>query len=100
MKQMRLLGAEMHGINQRDPLFKAPFKDLHLQNNSPAVKSGIDLGPPFNKDKDGTERDKNGHWDIGCWEFPCPKYRSKSLHEIILIVIGKINFFSVLFINF
>ena len=67
MKQMRLLGAEMHGINQRDPLFKAPFKDLHLQNNSPAVKSGIDLGPPFNKDKDGTERDKNGHWDIGCY---------------------------------
>ena len=68
MSQIRIFGAELHGIDRQNPLFKAAFNDLHLQNNSPAVKNAINLGFPFNKDKNGIERPKNGSWDIGCYQ--------------------------------
>jgi len=70
MSQIRILGAELHGIDRQNPLFKTPFTDLHLQNNSLAVKNGINLGFPFNKDKNGIERPKNGNWDLGCYQNP------------------------------
>jgi hypothetical protein len=70
MSQIRILGAELHGIDRQNPLFKTPFTDLHLQNNSLAVKNGINLGFPFNKDKNGIERPKTGNWDLGCYQNP------------------------------
>jgi hypothetical protein len=68
MSQMQHLGAELNGIDRRDPLFKTPFSNLHLQNGSPALNGGINLGIPFNFDKNGEERPQNGNWDIGCYQ--------------------------------
>jgi len=68
MSQMRVLGAELHGIDRQDPLFKTPFRNLHLQYKSPAFNSGIGLGSPFNIDKDGINRSTSGNWDIGCYQ--------------------------------
>lgn len=68
MNQMHILGAELHGIDRQNPLFKTLFSNLHLQNNSPGLKNGINLGVPFNRDKDGIERPKSGKWDIGCYQ--------------------------------
>jgi hypothetical protein len=68
INQMHILGAELHGIDRQDPLFKTLFTNLHLQNNSPAQNSGINLGVPYNQDKNGTERPKTGNWDIGCYQ--------------------------------
>ena len=67
MRQLQNLGAELHGIDRKNPLFKSPFSNLHLQNGSPALNSGINLGVPFSIDKNGMERPKNGNWDIGCY---------------------------------
>ena len=67
MSQMQNLGAELHGIDRQNPLFKTPFSNLHLQNGSPALNNGINLGIPFNRDKNGVERPPNGNWDIGCY---------------------------------
>ena len=68
MSQMRTLGAELHGIDRQNPLFKVPFSDLHLQDNSPSINSGINLGVPFNIDKNGTKRPHDENWDIGCYQ--------------------------------
>jgi len=68
MSQMKILGAESHGIDRQNPLFKTPFNDLHLQNASPALNSGTNLDIPFNKDKTNLERPKKGNWDIGCYQ--------------------------------
>ena len=68
MNQMQRLGAELHGVDRQDPLFKIPFSNLHLQNDSPALDSGINLGLPFTKDKTDIERPKNGNWDLGCYQ--------------------------------
>jgi len=68
MGQMRILGAELHGIDRQNPLFKTPFSNVYLQNGSPALNSGINLGIPFNRDKNGVTRPKNGNWDIGCYQ--------------------------------
>lgn len=68
MSQMRILGAELHGIDRQDPLFKTPFNNLYLQNNSLALNNGINLGVPFNRDKNNTERPMGGNWDIGCYQ--------------------------------
>jgi hypothetical protein len=68
MKQMHILGAELHGIDRQNPLFITPFSNLHLKNGSPALNSGINLGTPINKDKNGLERPQNGNWDLGCYQ--------------------------------
>jgi hypothetical protein len=70
MSQIRILGAELHGIDRRNPLFKTAFSNLHLQNGSPALNSGINLCIPINKDKNGVERPQNGNWDLGCYQNP------------------------------
>ena len=68
MNQIHILGAELHGIDRQDPLFKTLFSNLHLQNNSPCLNSGCNLSVPFNQDKNGTERPISGNWDIGCYQ--------------------------------
>jgi len=68
ISQMRNLGAELHGIDRQNPLFISPFSNLHLQNGSPALKSGFNLGILFNIDKNGVERLPSGNWDIGCYQ--------------------------------
>jgi hypothetical protein len=68
MNQMNNLGAELHGIDRKNPVFKTPFSNLNLQNESPALNSGINLGIPFNIDKNGIERPQNENWDIGCYQ--------------------------------
>jgi hypothetical protein len=68
MRQMNNLGAELNGIEKMDPLFRILFNDLHLNHKSPALNSGINLGSPFNRDKNGVERPANGSWDIGCYQ--------------------------------
>jgi len=68
MSQMQILGAELHGIDRENPLFKTPFSNLHLKNGSPALNSGINLDIPFNRDKNGIERPKIGNWDLGCYQ--------------------------------
>jgi len=68
ISQMRNLGAEVHGIDRQNPLFISPFNNLHLQNDSPALNSGLNLGIPFNIDKNRMERPKNESWDIGCYQ--------------------------------
>lgn len=68
MNQMQNLGAELHGIDRKNPLFMTPFSNLKLLNHSPAIKNGINLGVLFNIDKNGMERPKNGNWDIGCYQ--------------------------------
>jgi len=68
ISQMNKLGAELHGIDRKNPLFKTPFSNLHLQNESPALNCGINLGVPFNMDKNGVERPQKGNWDIGCYQ--------------------------------
>jgi len=68
MNQMQNLGAELHGIDRENPVFKTPFINLHLQIGSPGLNSGINLGIPFNIDKNGMERPINGNWDIGCYQ--------------------------------
>ncbi|MCZ6702374.1 MAG: hypothetical protein O6940_04960, partial [Ignavibacteria bacterium] len=68
MSQMRILGAELHGIDRENPLFKTPFSNLHLKNGSPALNSGINLDIPFNRDKNGIERPKIGNWNLGCYQ--------------------------------
>jgi hypothetical protein len=68
MGQMQNLGAELHGIDRKNPLFKTPFSNLYLQNESPALNRGINLGIPFNIDKNGIERPQDGNWDIGCYQ--------------------------------
>ena len=65
---MQNLGAELHGIDRKNPLFMTPFSNLKLLNDSPAIKNGINLGVLFNIDKNGMERPKNGNWDIGCYQ--------------------------------
>ena len=68
LKQMQNLGAELHGIDRKNPLFITPFSDLKLQYGSPAIMKGINLGTPFNNDKNGMERPQNRNWDIGCFQ--------------------------------
>lgn len=68
MSDLKSLGAEMHGKDRQDPLFKTPFSNLHLQDKSPALNSGVELGIPFNRDKDGKERPYNESWDMGCYQ--------------------------------
>ena len=69
MSQMNSLGAELHGIDRKNPLFKTPFSNLYLQKESPALNRGINLGIPFNVDKNGLERPQNENWDIGCYQI-------------------------------
>jgi hypothetical protein len=45
------------------------FYDVILQNNSPALNAGTDLGSTYNTDYFGNTRGQDGGWDIGALEL-------------------------------
>jgi hypothetical protein len=55
----------------KDPLFANPAnKDFHLTANSPARRSGLDIG--LASDADGTDRKGNSRSDLGAFQFRAP----------------------------
>ncbi len=53
-----------------DPRFiNVAAHDFHLQATSPAIDKGINLGLPYNVDKEGTSRPQGSTYDIGAYEF-------------------------------
>jgi hypothetical protein len=52
-----------------NPLFKdISNRDFSLQANSPAIDAGVDVGSPYNVDKNGAQRPQGGGWDMGAYE--------------------------------
>ncbi len=43
--------------------------DFHLQTGSPAINAGVNLGSPYNTDKDGNFRPVGNGWDVGAYEY-------------------------------
>ncbi len=63
------MGFERNGLNE-DPLLRDLVDyDFRLLNGSPAIDSGVNLFPPFNKDKNGITRPQNNGYDLGAFEF-------------------------------
>jgi hypothetical protein len=53
-----------------NPLFTDEMNgNFTLQENSPCVDAGINLGSPYNVDKNGTSRPQGNGWDIGAYEM-------------------------------
>ena len=53
-----------------DPLFIDELNGIFtLQEKSPCIDAGIDLGSPYNVDKVGTLRPQGNGWDIGAYEM-------------------------------
>ena len=50
-----------------DPVFVAPYTDLHLQTTSPCKNAGVDVG--VTNDYDGRARPMGAAVDIGAYEF-------------------------------
>jgi hypothetical protein len=51
-----------------DPKFVSiANNDFHLTSGSPAIDGGVNLGSPYDTDKDGNSRGSN--WDIGAFEY-------------------------------
>lgn len=59
-------------ISGQNPLFQSPSTsstaDFHLQNGSPAINAGVNLGSPYNTDFAGVARPTTGPWEIGAYE--------------------------------
>lgn len=80
--QLQAMGLEINGYNA-NPMLDSGYK---LTENSPGVDAGLNLGPPYNFDIDGTERGYNGFWDIGAFESNFPL--AVELNSFIASVLG------------
>jgi hypothetical protein len=73
MSQLNSIGAEGSGIDRNNPLFEnINNRDFSLLSGSPAINAGVDLGSPFNRDKNGVARPQGNGWDLGAYEFDGP----------------------------
>ena len=68
LTQLQTSGVELNG-KTGDPLFvNASNGNFELRENSPAIDAGVDLGYPYNRDKDGVSRPQGNRWDMGVYE--------------------------------
>ena len=78
--QWQAMGNDIHGTIA-DPMLALPPSDLHLQEGSPAVGTGINLSAVFNTDRDGKTR--TVPWDKGAYAsgLPAPDYDGDGLPD-------------------
>ncbi|MBU6427178.1 hypothetical protein KGQ27_02965, partial [Patescibacteria group bacterium] len=58
---------ETHGIGGKAPFVSS--SDFHLAPGSSPIGAGVNLGPEFASDLDGTTRPSSGPWDIGAYQY-------------------------------
>ena len=62
---------ETNGVagGSEDPFVNENSGDYHLTAGSSPINNGVNLGGPYDKDKDGNTRGADGNWDQGAYEY-------------------------------
>jgi hypothetical protein len=77
-----------------NPMFTSESgKDFTLQPGSPLIDAGVDVGSPFDVDKNGAQRPQGGGWDMGAYEnysgpdVTAPKLTSAQINNPTQVVL-------------